>query len=370
MKLADPVEQVCRGSLLCGRLRCVYEIQCKFALDTITLCLDVVLLIYDAFITFDREVACFWTAKRTGGSLLFFANKWISVSAHVMDLVELAAMTLDFPSCSSFLVVGYALLILQFVPGAVFSALRAYVFSRSKFLGMLVLALSLAPAGANLVLYGYQFSGENFPPFGCLRTGDLTVGHRPYALTHTDPQNCTVVILSRAPLIVADILLIYITWTKLRSCAALTDIRQSKRLSLSDILFRGGIILFILNVLHLGLSLTALAGTSNSGASVVTVFTAPITSILISRFLLELQEANQTDVRLDPGDPLHSSRHIYDSTPSFISSLEGFINPELEVGFDDDSFELQVRSLAEAPGEEEDGGLTESPQAAASSSSA
>ncbi len=95
MKLADPVEQVCRGSMRCGRLRCVYEFQCKFALDTITLRLDVVLLIYDAFITFDREVACFWTAKRTGGSLLFFANKWISVSVYVMGLVELASFHSD-----------------------------------------------------------------------------------------------------------------------------------------------------------------------------------------------------------------------------------------------------------------------------------
>ncbi|KAI0685381.1 hypothetical protein C8T65DRAFT_748003 [Cerioporus squamosus] len=35
-----------------------------------------VLFIYDTFIMLDREVACFWTAKRPGGaSLLFFANK-------------------------------------------------------------------------------------------------------------------------------------------------------------------------------------------------------------------------------------------------------------------------------------------------------
>ncbi len=37
----------------------------------------------------------------------------------------------------------------------------------------------------------------------------------------------------------ADILLIYITWTKLSSWGASRDIRQ-KRVSLSDILFRGG----------------------------------------------------------------------------------------------------------------------------------
>ncbi len=50
-------------------------------------------------------------------------------------------------------------------------------------------------------------------------------------------------IVSRVPLIIADILLIYITWTKLRNWGALKDVRQSKRLSLSDVLFRGGMCL-------------------------------------------------------------------------------------------------------------------------------
>ncbi len=50
----------------------------------------------------------------------------------------------------------------------------------------------------------------------------------------------TVVIISRVPLIVADILLICITWIKLNSRSALKGIQQSRRLSLSDILFRDG----------------------------------------------------------------------------------------------------------------------------------
>ncbi len=59
-------------------------------------------------------------------------------------------------------------------------------------------------------------------------------------MVHTDSQNCTVTITSRVPLIAADIILIYITWKTLRGSAALTDIQKSKRLTLSDILFRGG----------------------------------------------------------------------------------------------------------------------------------
>ncbi len=71
-------------------------------------------------------------------------------------------------SCSLLETAVYVFTVLQFVPWAgklccewliimpdfwrsAFSGLRAYVLSRSKVLGLLVLALSLAPAGANLV---------------------------------------------------------------------------------------------------------------------------------------------------------------------------------------------------------------------------
>ncbi|RDX47022.1 hypothetical protein OH76DRAFT_1406404 [Lentinus brumalis] len=261
-------------------------------------------------------------------------------------------ITVEVCSCSLFQRAGEAMLILQYVPGAVFSALRVYVLSRSKLLGLLVAALSLVPVGANLVHYGYQLSGVILPPFGCLDTDNTTAS-----------LNLRLVIISRAPLIATDILLIWITWSKLRNWGARRpgDIRQSRRLSLSEIMFRGGItyfaVLFTLNVLHLILSVTAVA-LDNGPGSFVTEFTAPITAILISHFLLELQEANKMVVGLDPDDPLRSSRD-----PSFISSLGNFVNPGLSTRSDDDSVELQVRSRLETPGEEEGGGQPETTKA-------
>ncbi|TFK91441.1 hypothetical protein K466DRAFT_541688 [Polyporus arcularius HHB13444] len=284
--------------------------------------LAIVVFFYDAFVTFDREVSCVWTAKWTGGSYLFIANKWISMLYYVV------AMTTDIRSCSSFVIAQEAIQILQFFPGAIFSALRAFVLSKSKLVGILVLALSLAPVGANMVDYGYQLSGENLPLIGCVETNN-----------ETEP-NRAVILISRVPLVVADTLLIYITWAKLGSRAALTDIRHSKKLSLSEMLFRDGtiyfVVLFVLNVLHLVLSAT--------GVMLMACLAPPnyklmlcllITAILISRFLLDLQEANQTVVRLDCDDPLSSSRSPYD-VPSFVSSLGAFINPDLLTSSDDE----------------------------------
>ncbi|RPD73266.1 hypothetical protein L226DRAFT_572346 [Lentinus tigrinus ALCF2SS1-7] len=265
------------------------EYHCDFAAS--------VLFLYDALITVDREVACFWTTKWSGSSLLFFANKYICVTLYIMLLFDSATFHSDKRSP-------------LFVP----------------------------PLAANLVFYGYQLTGKNLWPFGCLQS----------ALTLYQPI-CIVVIVARVPLLVSDILLICITWAKLSGRDTLRDIRQSKRMTLSDIVLWDGTVyfvaIFIMNLLHLVLSVAALGpGVASDGASYVTIFTAPITSILVSHFLLQLQEANQTVIRVDSDDPLHFSRNPYDDTPGFIRSLGAVLTPGLPVPHSDDDSELYVTS--------------------------
>ncbi len=92
------------------------------------------------------------------------------------------------------------------------------------------------------------------------------------------------------------------------------------------------------------------------GDRLLTTLSIPcrLTTVIISRFLLELQQANQIAVRVDLDDPSQSCRNPWDSTPSFISSLGGFINSDHPaLSEDDDAFESQVGTLSEA-GEEGD----------------
>ncbi|KAI0708806.1 hypothetical protein C8T65DRAFT_740025 [Cerioporus squamosus] len=284
------------------------------------------LFLYDAVVTFDREVAYFWRAGWTGASLLFFANKGISLILYVLVLVGLTSFSSDQ---QAFLAVP----VLQIIPWAVFSALRAYALSKSKALGLLVFALSVAPAGVNLVPSAEQPS---------------------------------VTIISRVPLIVADILLIYITWANLSSGGVPRGIGQSKRRSLPDILLCDGtvyfIVLLVLNGLHLTLEVLSVALTADN-TSYVPIFTGPITAILVSRFLLQLQEASQTVVRVDSDDPLHISMNTYDGTPSFIRSLGAVIDPDRPR---DDSSESETALRSRTDDDEGDGDA----QAAMQSSSA
>ncbi len=74
----------------------VRSLRCKPIYGDLTLSLAVVLFLYDSFLTFDREVAYFWTAKHiSGGALLFFVNKWITMTVYVMSLVSFASFPSD-----------------------------------------------------------------------------------------------------------------------------------------------------------------------------------------------------------------------------------------------------------------------------------
>ncbi len=73
-----------------GILGCVHGVSCFLRAHDgePDLTLTTVLFIYDAFVTVDREVTCFWSTKRAATSLLFFSNKYISMTVYVMAMVS------------------------------------------------------------------------------------------------------------------------------------------------------------------------------------------------------------------------------------------------------------------------------------------
>ncbi|PIL24637.1 hypothetical protein GSI_12521 [Ganoderma sinense ZZ0214-1] len=53
-------------------------------------------LIYDYAITLGREVNLFWTHKYTGASILFFTNRYVTLTWNVMGLAQLAKISEQF----------------------------------------------------------------------------------------------------------------------------------------------------------------------------------------------------------------------------------------------------------------------------------
>ncbi|KAI0730752.1 hypothetical protein C8Q76DRAFT_337900 [Earliella scabrosa] len=127
------------------------------------------------------------------------------------------------------------------------------------------------------------------------------------------------------------------TWAKLSSREALLDVCRGNRWSLSAIILRDGtiyfLVLLVMNVLHLALSLLAIAGDEETSS--IIIFTYPMTTILVSHFLLQLQEANHRSLKVDSDNTLHMSQSTGGGASSF-PRIVGSIDSMINVGSDAD----------------------------------
>ncbi|RPD59933.1 hypothetical protein L227DRAFT_575932 [Lentinus tigrinus ALCF2SS1-6] len=164
------------------------------------------------------------------------------------------------------------------------------------------------------------------------------------------------VIISRTCLIVADFIVLGVTWygtyrtLRLVRVAAVGE--QSKH-TYSGVLFRDGtiyfVILAILNFLHLLFTLLSIAVYALQPTSFVTTFTEPLTSILVSWFLLDLQE-----VGIYRADPQLSSLSVGQGSLHFnsrvIGSLGESLPPPGDTSLEDER--LAAENISEDNGDE------------------
>ncbi|RPD56999.1 hypothetical protein L227DRAFT_578417 [Lentinus tigrinus ALCF2SS1-6] len=211
-------------------------------------------------------------------------------------------------SCTKIFRTWYAFRNILNIPCAVFAGMRALALTRNRALSAIILVFSLAPPIVNFTQQGLGAGATAEPIFGCSAYFNTTL---------TGAVICTVV--SRAGAIIGDFLLVAITWRKLARGSIRTELAKHQG-SLASIMMWNGVlyfsVLFILNVLHLSITLSSLIGNPNGGISYVTDFTDPMTAILIWRFLFDLQQASLQDVNLDSSGDLGSH-----TTASYVTSL-------------------------------------------------
>ncbi|RDX45271.1 hypothetical protein OH76DRAFT_1010153 [Lentinus brumalis] len=202
---------------------------------------------------------------------------------------------------------------MQYLPWAGFSALRAYALSRNRPISVVVFVLSIVPIAVNLV---DEFAFEKpavLPSTSSSCTMDGTAS----------PQVIIgFTIASRVSLIAADAILIVITWMKL------SRRRDGDGGSFVHVLLRDGTLYFIcllvLNTLHLSFTIASVSDgpsslltdiprvepdaqlvtlyqiatpTGRQDSNVIT-FSEPLTAVLITRFMLNLQAVNRKALHL------------------------------------------------------------------------
>ncbi|KAH9847861.1 hypothetical protein C2E23DRAFT_942275, partial [Lenzites betulinus] len=283
------------------------------------------LLGYEYVITFDQEVALFWKPKITGATILFLGTRYTALLSNNFLLTATFARMSDQYASNSF----------QYVFWAAFSGLRVLALSgMNRPLSAVVFILALAPFAVNTWPLALQrISGGNDPILGC-----EGIENNGYLVRHSFDIFSSV-ILSRGCLIIADMLAVVVTWASWRKTRGVSSaVLRTSVPTLSNVLIYNGQssshLVVVCNVLHLTLTLISIA-TPYEETSVVTSLTDPLTTILVCRFLLDLQRANQAMLgRSSMGPQLMSGDSEGPSGPRqhtlrFASSVMGSISQSL-----------------------------------------
>ncbi|OCH91914.1 hypothetical protein OBBRIDRAFT_791776 [Obba rivulosa] len=245
------------------------------------------LVLYHHLTTVSHEVRYMWGRRWNSVTIIFFLNRW---TTFVWAIISLVFDLMPLPSIISCKGVTYSQDMLELtlsVLWATFSAIRVYAIScGSGALAILACVLGLVPVGTNI--YGhfaatqFQIVNSPFTGPGCLEgenlsefiLNDLTIG-------------------TRVAVIMSDLIVLLVTWSKTYAMKREADHLKMKTPLVSMLLLDGTVyflVLLALNVLQIA------ATTTNVFVDTANFFITPISSIIISYFLLNLRQAAQASV--------------------------------------------------------------------------
>ncbi|TBU57627.1 hypothetical protein BD310DRAFT_929077 [Dichomitus squalens] len=242
------------------------------------------LLAYDYILTFKSEVTLFWAGGRlSGATILFLLNRYITLAVQIFNASP-------FPSAFSVFVAWSVLSALQYLPWAAFSALRSYALCPNPYrwpVSATIFALSSVPIVTDMWVNLYRLSIVDDPQQGIIYTNSIS------ASTGLK-RDTTVEVLTRSSLIASDLAVLCVTWIRTFETAKLSLRSLGKKTFASILLLDGGLVLLMLSVLHMVFTLTGVAEDATSLlTSVIAVIEEPLTAILTTRFLIDLQKAQR-----------------------------------------------------------------------------
>ncbi|KAI0692852.1 hypothetical protein C8T65DRAFT_744955 [Cerioporus squamosus] len=271
------------------------------------------LLSFEWVITLDREARLVWGQKATVATILFVLNRYWLFLEYITQVITIYPLSnLSFQGCDA---VGYMVIIGNAGPPyiwALFSTLRAYALSRRKWWVIPLTSVWFIP---HLVMESLYYSHlrplEAPSPLNCVLSSTFPETEWIHLLYRT--------IASRTCAIVGDLVVLVITWHStygIRKATAGLQVRTS----LTDALLKDGTLYFVcLLVLNLlNIFVNAFPRTSD-----VTAFQDPITSILISRFILNLRDVAdwKSDDLTEPSFVRHSRTRVT-STVNFADFID------------------------------------------------
>ncbi|KZT09263.1 uncharacterized protein LAESUDRAFT_722994 [Laetiporus sulphureus 93-53] len=263
------------------------------------------LIFYEHLTTFSDEIDLVWTSKWTTVTVVFMCNR-------------------------SLLVMLGATFILNVLPWdtqaviSIFSALRVYAISIHKWVPtLLVFLLSVAPTGVMI----YILSTTSRTLVGALDGLAACVGHTPIPPETQQKLVMTLCICA----VLADLVALLVTWASTFQLAREAR-HNGTRAELVQLLLRDGTLYFValLTVDILELSVEYSYTDPQSDGTYVSPLRLSFSSILISRFLLNLRRVHNSADSLIPQVDIHLSSIGGLSMASFGSRLIDILGTDLD----------------------------------------
>ncbi|OCH85509.1 hypothetical protein OBBRIDRAFT_309374 [Obba rivulosa] len=234
-------------------------------------------------------------------------------------MAELLFLTLTRTgSCAGYNDFDEAYTILITIIWAVFSGVRMYAISgRSWCLASIVCLLNLAPVGVNAYLHFVALFYEivDLPILGNTCYGVLVLA------SNAEKIALQVAVGTRVCVIAADVLILVVTW--MATYRTYRDsVRNNIQAPLVGLLLKDGTLYF---TMLLALNVLNIAGTlSTFFLYTASLFTTPLSSIIVTHFLLNLRQASTTATSNDNLGTVHSSCTQDGSQPRSWSSRLSF----------------------------------------------
>ncbi|KZT07758.1 uncharacterized protein LAESUDRAFT_724753 [Laetiporus sulphureus 93-53] len=236
------------------------------------------LIFHEYTMTFSDEINLIWRCRATGATIIFLLNRYLALALGITIIIQ--TLPWNTPLSCEATIISYSIVnMLLNIVIAVFSALRAFAISGSKMLAtLIVLSLGLVTVCASI----YFMARSSYAYVLMIASMPVCDYHDYYSL---DTFN-RVIIASRICAIAADVIVIALTWYNTYKMRAIA--RQIIQNSLSTLIFRDGTIYFVL-LLFLNIMQMAVRSVGGAITNYAASFVAPVSSILISRFMINLR---------------------------------------------------------------------------------
>ncbi|KAJ3006810.1 hypothetical protein NUW54_g3795 [Trametes sanguinea] len=304
--------------------------QSEFILNIIE-CVLCTFLVYDWLLSLDEEIHYVWPKAKSGASVLYLLNRYVQI---VLALLAWTQITSDEVQCDE---------LDKYSFGAHYGSCSCCVLLSTGVCSytskqMVIRECASSRLDALLHEYGQLVSAEGHESpttsWVCFNIADITTALSEWLAHHCfNPLSgliaCLGVLIARTPLILSDLMVVIITWTKLFSdYQSASDV--TTKVTLYKVMMRDGTLYFvlllimnILQVIFIALSLDiTITETGAAESSYVLKFLDPLAALLICHFILNLRAAN------DPSSTSINSSFVegelqFAQQQELINSLDG-----------------------------------------------